>query len=159
MKRLSAKLRHKTISQLTALFLCFWISGAICAVLCHQAGAKVLAVENRRETRETVQKTVSCPMHQQAAERSGENSQTTANSFVPQRQDAPDISCCPFTSFFTNTPQKINQTDVAVFVAAAPLKFDFAVSFKQREIPLEINYQTVPRTRGDTYLRNCVFLI
>ncbi|MEP6923213.1 MAG: hypothetical protein ABI954_02000 [Pyrinomonadaceae bacterium] len=158
MKRLSAKLHYKTVSQFTALFLCFWMSGVMCAVTCCPSEMTVLA-EKPQEASEAVQANA-CPMHKQAAEQRSEgNSGANSQSLIPQNQNAPRFECCALASFFSNAAQKNRQADAPVFASIAPLKVNVFIAFRGREAPLQRHYKIVPQTRGDTYLRNCVFLI
>lgn len=161
MKRLFAKSQHQIISQCAALFLCFWMSGAICAVVCCATETSFLAAELQATNGSGVQENISCPMHKQAATQSPErNSSVISNSFASSPSPNALISkCCNLASYFITARQTTDQTDVSFFVVAARHRFDFAATFKSRRALPQTNYQIAPQSRGDTYLENCVFLI
>lgn len=158
MVKLFVKLPVVTVSQLTALFLCFWMSGVMCAVSCCPAEMIVSAETNQAASGKSVQNDDSCPMHKQAAKRSDKNSAADLISLVSASKNLPRFECCALLAFFTDDSKKTGGTDALILNASLPFKSK-STGFEQRKIVVRKTFRTIIRTRGDTYLRNCVFLI
>lgn len=142
--------KSKLSSRFVALLLCFWLSGAVCVLACGTAA---------QTEKTSVAGASTCPMHNhQAAEADSQTNSKTAN-FSEHQNHAPKMNCCAFGYFLTNSAQTSGQTNLSFAAAtAAPVKFNFPANAR-REISFPRIYQTIPRTRGDTYLRNRVFRI
>ena len=146
------------ITRFAALFLCFWISGAACAIPC--IASEIRAELAKASDFAVTSEETACPIsggdccHGKTAE-----SELDLSSFALPQKNAPQFDCCVFANFLIQPGQKIGQMDAPIFLSAiAKVKFSFPAIKQHQHLSAE-TYQTTPRTRGSTHLSNCVFLI
>lgn len=149
MRFVRAQFKRQALSFFSVL-LCFWLSGAACALNCGFptfAPAAETAIETDDGNLP--------PCHRRAKAEKTEN--TKDDLSFAKTNVAPVSNCCPLLS--------------ASFVPAKNVKFEFAPlslvkaklnlasqSFR-REIVFNSNYKPLPQSRGSTYLKNRALLI
>lgn len=138
-------------SRFVALLLCIWLSGATCAVNCLAAHRPTETVANEMGAM--------CPLKNHGCCK-GKTAKSGANEIslnFGEQNDTPTFDCCSLVNIRSEAARKLDRFDAFVLTNSTP-KISFAQT-KRQTVSFNNSYRKPPQNRGETYIKNCVFLI
>ncbi|HZH34846.1 MAG TPA: hypothetical protein VEX64_08400 [Pyrinomonadaceae bacterium] len=146
---------HQNTPRVLALLLCLWLSGAVSVIQCgamemRMQAAKAAAASDEGE---------SCPMSgNHDCCKGKEKKDRKQTSFAFPQKGSPQLDCCAFVKLPPADPaRRVNQIDAPATVAGI-IGFEIP-ALEEPKISSSKAFRSIPRDRGSTFLRNCVFRI